>query len=135
MKLAKLLAAGLAVATITTGGITANASTGDISLYYTYGAPSGDNQMVNYGGYTALGRDYAKLVLSTFSVNYTGPYVTISQPSCALNFSSANSAGTYRPQYVNGRKSVRGSYVSSTQYLNNYSGQRTVTIFGSIGEP
>lgn len=131
--LKKVLATGLMVSTVLTGGMKVSAAN-NIELYYTYGAPSSANQTVCNSGYFSCGRDFACLNTSTFSVTYTGPYFTI-QTTPALNATSFNQSVSYRSiQYKNGVSTKKGTYYDATSRLYNYSGQRTVAIYGTICE-
>lgn len=129
-KFKKVLAMGLIVSTFVMGSLPVSASS--INLHYTYGAPSSDQAIVDYCDYVSHSRTGAHLNISTFNVNYTAPYMTLStDPS--LNFSSVNETCQRYIQYKNGVASS-GGYVPCTATLNNYGAQRTVTVYGSIYE-
>lgn len=72
------------------------------------------------------------IYITTFDVNYTAPYLTLTT-SPKLNFTSVNSTCERYIQYKNGVSSS-GGYVSCTARLNNYDGQRSVAVYGSIYE-
>ncbi|WP_143066333.1 hypothetical protein [[Clostridium] polysaccharolyticum] len=104
-------------------------------MYYSYGAPSSDNQLICYGGYTSAGKDSMVLRVPIFDVNFIGPQVTIITAP-ALNMSSFNQAiPTYRTvQYRNGARTRSGIYYDATSKVSNYSGQRSIRIYGVIRE-
>ena len=136
-KAVKPIALSMAIATMATSGVNVSTvkASSNINLYYTYGAPSSDNQLTYYGTYRTYEKNYVILHVPTFDVTYTGPYVTITTTP-RLNMTSFNSAITgYRNvQYVNGTLSKKNSYTGATSRLYNYNGQRSVAIYGEIRE-
>ncbi|SES71950.1 hypothetical protein [[Clostridium] polysaccharolyticum] len=136
-KAGKPIAFGMLIAAMAISGAKTSTvkASNNINLYYTYGAPSSDNQLISYGVYKSLGKDYVILHVPTFHVTYTGPYVAITTTP-RLNMTSFNSAITgYRNvQYVNGASVRVGKYIGATSQLYNYNGQRSVAIYGEIRE-